>query len=205
MMLKILLFLSWMGSGFALANNPTPPVTTVSELNLEQYLGKWYQIAAIPMWFQRNCAKNTMAVYSKSDDALIKVENSCEKENGKISEASGRARINPKLDSPSKLQVTFVSIFNYWIWPFGGNYWVIELGKRGDIYDYSVVGDPTREYLWILARKPQLTLEELKPIRDKIKAQFYDLSKIIVTQLGELNNKELSSLDVEPQQPLSTL
>jgi apolipoprotein D and lipocalin family protein len=194
-MVKMLIFASWMSSWVAFAENVLPPVTTVLELNIEQYLGKWYQIASIPAWFQRNCAKNTTAVYSKVEDGLLQVENSCENKNGETSTVIGRAKINQKLHSPSKLEVTFFNILGHWFWTFGGNYWVMEVGSRGDIYEYSVVGDPTRKYLWILARKPQLTLEEVKPIRDQIKAQFYDLDKIIVTQTGDLNGKKLSDLE----------
>lgn len=198
MLLKVLLlFYYCLGSWTASAADEKSPVSTVSELDLDRYLGKWHQIAAIPTRFQRNCARNTTAEYSKTDDGLIKVENSCEKEDGEKSEATGRARINPKLNSPSKLEVTFVSIFGHWFWTVGGNYWVMDLGERRGTYEYSVVGDPTRQYLWILARKPQLTLEELRPILKKIEAQYYDLSKIVITQAGELMGKNLS--DLKPQ------
>ncbi|MBP6218581.1 MAG: lipocalin family protein [Oligoflexales bacterium] len=199
--LKIVLLLSWMGSWTALADDESDPVTTVPELNVDQYLGKWYQIATIPAWFQRNCVKNTTAEYSKREDGLIRVENRCEKEDGKISSVEGAARLNPKFDSPSKLQVSFVKLLGHWIWLFGGNYWVMDLGKSENKYEYSIVGDPTRKYLWILARKPQLSLEELRSIRDKIKAQSYSLDKIIVTQEGELKAKKLSALDEESSQP----
>ena len=118
--------------------------------------------------------------------------NSCEKENGEVSVAKGAARINAKFNSPSKLQVTFVNILGNWIWAFSGDYWVMDLGAN---YEYSVVGDPSRKYLWILARKPQMTLDELKAIRVKIDSQNYDLSKIIVTQPGDLAGKKLSTLD----------
>ena len=171
------------------------PVTTIPDLNLAQYVGRWHQIGAIPAWFQRKCKKNTAAQYTKSDDGLISVINSCEREDGEISTAEGIVRINPKFQDPSKLQVTFVSIFGSWFWIFGGDYWVIDIGKRDDHYEYSVVGDPKREYLWILGRNPQLSLETLKVIRDKIGAQGYDLSKIMVTQEGELNGKKLSTLE----------
>ncbi len=201
--LKILLLVSSMGSWTVLADDEKDknPVTTVPELNVEQYLGKWYQIATIPAWFQRNCVKNTTAEYSKSEDGLIKVENRCEKEDGEVSVAEGAARLNPKFDSASKLQVSFVKFLGHWIWAFGGNYWVMDLGTNGNNYEYSIVGDPTRKYLWILARKPQLSIEELRSIRDKIKAQSYNLDKIIVTQEGELKAKKLSALDQEPSQP----
>lgn len=194
MMLKLFLILFLMTSS-AVFSADTGPVVTVPELTIEKYLGKWHQIAAIPAWFQRNCTKNTTAEYLKTSDGLIKVENRCEKEDGEISTAEGVARLNPKFDSPSKLQVTFVSIFGHWIWAFGGNYWVMDLGKSENSYEYSVVGDPKREYLWILARKPQLTIEELILIREKIKFQYYDLEKIILTQEGDLYGKNLAVIE----------
>jgi apolipoprotein D and lipocalin family protein len=194
--LCLVFFLYACQSGEQYTKDEKVPVTTVPDLNLDRYLGKWYQIATIPASFQRDCVKNTTAEYSKIDNNLIKVENRCEKEDGKISIANGAARLNPQSNSPGKLQVSFLNVLGYWIWNFGGNYWVMDLGKSDEEYDYSVVGDPTRQYLWILARKPQLALEELKRIRDKIKDQDYDLEKIMVTQAGELNGKKLSTLNL---------
>jgi lipocalin len=55
-----------------------PELTTVDSVELDRYLGEWYEIASYPAWFQRDCTA-VSAHYSLRDDGLIKVVNSCRK------------------------------------------------------------------------------------------------------------------------------
>ncbi|NQZ20190.1 MAG: lipocalin family protein [Bdellovibrionales bacterium] len=79
----------------------------------------------------------------------------------------------------SKLQVTFVRFFGAWVWAFSGDYWVIDLGKN---YEYSVVGDPTQEFLWILSRKPSMSKSKVREIRTLIEDKGYDSCKVLMSR-----------------------
>lgn len=119
------------------------PLSTVQYVELDKYLGKWYEIAAFPQSFERGCS-HTTAEYSLNDDGSIKVVNTCVKD-GKIKVAKGKATVQDT-QTNAKLNVQF-------FWPFKGKYWIIGLAHD---YSYALVGHPNRKYLWILGRKPEM-------------------------------------------------
>lgn len=134
------------------------PVTAVSRLSLERYVGIWYEIAKIPNRFQKQCVRGTTAEYSLREDGRITVVNRCVNEDGDVEEAKGVAKI-VDTTSNAKLKVSFVSFIGWR--PFWGDYWVIGLD---DDYQWAIVGTPDRKYGWILARTPALdddTIEEI--------------------------------------------
>lgn len=145
-----------------------PPLQTVAHVDLNRYLGTWYEIASFPQWFQKGCTATT-ATYSLREDGQIAVLNACRKNSldGDRDEAHGRAKVVDTATN-AKLKVTF-------FWPFYGDYWVIDLGEN---YDYAVVGHPTRNYLWILSRKPHMDPAQYDAILARLKAQGYDLSRL---------------------------
>jgi len=115
----------------------------VPHVELEKYLGKWYEIARLPFRFEDGCTDVT-ATYSLSKDGNVSVLNECLKD-GKLKQTKGKAKEVDK-NTGAKLKVTF-------FWPFSADYWIINLGEN---YDYAVVGSPSRKYLWILSRTPQM-------------------------------------------------
>ncbi|MCA8939805.1 MAG: lipocalin family protein [Planctomycetes bacterium] len=137
-----------------------PPLTTVERVELERYLGTWYEIGSYPQRFQKGCEKTT-ATYSLKENGDIKVVNRCWR-NGAWDEAVGNAVIENS-ESNAELSVSF-------FWPFYGDYWVISLDRD---YQWAVVGHPSRDYLWILSRTPEMpnaTLDMvLKEIEQKHK------------------------------------
>lgn len=144
------------------------PLRTVSEVDLTRYAGTWYEIANYPQHFQRGCTATT-ATYTLKGDGEVEVVNRCRKETlqGEEKSAKGRARlIDP--DHSAKLEVSF-------FWPFWGAYWVIDLGAD---YEYAVVGHPSRDYLWILSRMPQMSDTTYKGILQRLKEQGYPLDRI---------------------------
>ncbi len=153
---------------FGRARHDLPELTTVSPFEVERYLGRWYEIASFPQSFQKGCT-GTIAEYSLIDEETVRVLNSCflGSLNGKLKVAEGKATI-PDLNDPSKLEVSF-------FWPFKGAYWVIELGEN---YEYSVVGHPSRDYLWILSRTPQMSEEVLQGILARTAAKGFDLNRL---------------------------
>jgi apolipoprotein D and lipocalin family protein len=144
---------------------------TVHSVNLERYTGKWYEIARYPNRFQKKCAAAVTASYTMRADGKVDVLNQCIEADGKLRIAKGKAKVvDPSTNA--KLKVTF-------FWPFSGDYWILELDPD---YQYAVVGEPNRKYLWILSRTPQIDHEVYSKILDRIKAQGYDTTKLILTK-----------------------
>jgi apolipoprotein D and lipocalin family protein len=144
----------------------------VPHVDLNKYLGKWYEIAHLPARFQEGCT-DTTATYTLSGDGSISVLNECRR-SGKVKQAKGKAKVVDK-NSGAKLKVTF-------FWPFYGDYWIINLGKD---YDYAVVGTPNRKYLWILNRTPQMDDKLFSQLIESVKSQGFDVNNLIKTSHKE--------------------
>jgi apolipoprotein D and lipocalin family protein len=126
-----------------LSLRPKRPLPTVAVADKQRYSGKWYEIARLPNSFEKGLECVT-ATYSVLPGGSIGVLNRGVK-NGKARSIKGRASA-PDPDRPGRLKVTF-------FWPFSGDYWIIALD--GD-YQYALVGDPSRKYLWVLSRSKTL-------------------------------------------------
>ncbi len=157
------------------ARRGLPPLQTVEHVDLQRYLGTWYEIASYPQRFQKGCT-GTTATYTMGDDGEIEVLNQCRKGSleGKLDQAKGRARV-VNTETNAELEVSFFR-------PFWGDYWIIDLGAD---YEYAVVGHPGRDYLWILSRKPQLDPEAYAGIIERLEAQAYDISRLERTEQPE--------------------
>jgi apolipoprotein D and lipocalin family protein len=153
------------------------PVKTIPSLDVQRYLGTWYEIAKYPNWFQKKCVSNTKAVYSANADGTLKVLNSCKTADGEVSEAEGTARQIGSKDSP-KLEVRFAPAWLAFIPMVWGDYWVIDLDPQ---YQVAVVSDPRREYLWILSRTPQLDKKVYEDTLQRLHAQQFDTRKLEIT------------------------
>jgi apolipoprotein D and lipocalin family protein len=146
-------------------SSKNPPLQTVEKVELNKYLGKWYEIAKFDHYFERGCSKAN-ATYSLNPDSTIKVVNSCTKD-GKYNEAIGKAYATDNTNS--KLKVSF-------FWPFYGNYWVLDLGKE---YEYAVIGEPSRKYFWILSRTATIDFKLKNKIILQMKSWGYDSKRLI--------------------------
>lgn len=166
------MFLSVMLAAALAASLEPPPLRTVPKVDLERYLGTWYEIATIPQRFQKGCTAVT-ATYSLRPDGDIRVVNACRKDSleGKPKSITGKAWVVDK-DTNAKLKVRF-------FWPFSGDYWIIDLDTLS--YQYAVVGHPNRQYLWILCRQPRMDEELYQSLLARIADQGYDLSRIKLT------------------------
>lgn len=154
---------------------------TVSGVELDRYIGTWYEIAKIPNRFQKKCSRDTTAQYKMRPDGRIDVINRCVDKNGKPVEARGIAKIADP-ETNSKLKVSFVRALGIQL--FWGDYWIIGLHKD---YQYAVVGDSKRKYGWILSRSASLTGEEWIEIRDILKNQGYDPERFVKTGHSKKN------------------
>ncbi len=145
-----------------------PDLVTVKQVDLNEYIGLWYEIAKIPNSFQDQCVYGTTAEYKIDEDGDIIVTNSCYDEDGKPDIAEGLAKVVDK-NTNAKLEVSFVSFLG--IRPFWGDYWIIGLDEN---YQWAVVGTPSRKYGWILSRTPKLPEDTIEEIFSLLKSQNYN-------------------------------
>jgi apolipoprotein D and lipocalin family protein len=176
LLLTILIIISAM----TLAQNKSEQnLEVVPSIDLARYTGTWYEIARLPNSFQKKCVSDISANYTLRDDGQIKVVNRCRCEDGTFTEAEGRAR-KASSDGPnSKLEVRFAPAFLSFLPFVWGKYWIIDIAED---YRYAVIGEPKREYLWILGRSPKLDEQQLKEIIERIKTKGFDVSKLIRTK-----------------------
>ena len=151
---------------------------TVASVDLSRYVGMWYEIARLPMWFQRHCV-DSKAIYSSRSDGAIGVHNECVTDTGKVEQAEGVATV---IDAKTSARLTVV-FDNWFARLFGssreGNYWVLDLDPE---YRTAMVGTPDRRYLWILSRTPQLEEPTYRRLVERAQDLGYSVSDLIRTR-----------------------
>lgn len=145
------------------AVNPLP----VASVDIERYLGMWHEAARLPNRFERDCVGAT-AEYRMRPDGLISVRNVCTRADGSTRDAMGRAR-RVGVGEEGKLKVSFFG-------PFWGDYWVLE---RAEDYSWSIVGEPSGRYLWVLTRAERTTPEERATFEARLRALGYYVSALV--------------------------
>ena len=155
------------------------PLATVGDVDLARYAGQWHEVAKYPNRFQAQCVSDTTATYALRDDGKVSVVNRCRTRDG-YDEVSGVARrVDGRTD---RLQVSFLPAALRWL-PIGwGDYWVIELAPD---YRYAVVGEPSRQYLWVLSRTPELSPEDRRAIEARLPAHGYDAARLVHSMPGK--------------------
>jgi apolipoprotein D and lipocalin family protein len=149
-------------------------VVAIPHLDLNRYLGRWYEICRLPLRWEDATATDITAHYSFNENGRVRVDNRCIDEDGKPSQAIGEA--SPVDDSNSRLTVTFLPKAIRWL-PFTrGDYWILKLDPE---YTVSLVGTPDRKYLWILSRTPDLSPQVLRDYLNEATRQGFDLSNLI--------------------------
>lgn len=164
-----------LAAGLALAGcqpsgrDSTAPLATVERVDLDRYLGRWFEIARYENRFERGCAGVT-ADYALRDDGLISVTNTCYQGSleGERREANGRARIVDGSRN-TKLEVSFFG-------PFWGDYWIIGLDED---YRWALVSEPKGRFLWILSREPQMEEDVLAARLEELQALGFDTSRLV--------------------------
>ncbi|QLC73451.1 lipocalin family protein [Pseudomonas sp. LPB0260] len=157
-----------------LGTGPVPP-QTVERVDLQRYQGTWYELARLPMFFQRNCAQSE-AHYGLQADGSLQVVNRCRSREGEWQQVEGVA-VPQVAGDTDKLWVRFDNWFSRLLPGMAkGEYWVLYLD---DAYQTALVGHPDRDYLWLLARSPQVD----PALRDKLlqvaREQGYDTDALI--------------------------
>ncbi|NDC82106.1 hypothetical protein EB093_00370 [bacterium] len=145
---------------------------TVAQVDIKRYLGTWYEFARLPNAFEAPAAEQITATYSLNPDGTLRVDNQCTVR-GKKQRVIGVARIDdPKTNA--KLGVSFFEILGFR--PVWGDYWILGLGTD---YRYSVVGDRSRKFAWILSRTPKLSESDAAEALKILKTNGFDVGPLI--------------------------
>jgi apolipoprotein D and lipocalin family protein len=148
-------------------------IQTVPYVDVNKYLGDWYQIAHVPLWFEgiSDCACARQRLTATSNAGIIGVLNTCTKDDGSTYSISGTAS-DDNASTNSKFTVSFEGV------PFKGSYWIVGLDTQ---YRYAVVTDQGGDALYILSKTPTLS-KNLYDEAVRIAAQQLDTSKLVVTK-----------------------
>lgn len=146
------------------------PLPTVAYVDLPRYLGRWFEIARYPAFFERDCAKNTTAEYSVMASQRVRVENRCTTKDGHVKATAGVATVADERTN-AKLKVRFGLLAR-------GDYWIVGLDPD---YRWAIVGEPGRRFLWILSRSPQLDEQTYASICATLPQIGYDPSQLVRT------------------------
>jgi apolipoprotein D and lipocalin family protein len=152
-----------------LSCKPTQNLSTVEKVDIEKYAGQWYEIARLPNSFEKglNCVTATYTL-KKNDKIEVLNKGYSIKDIGKSNTVKGTAWV-PDSEYPGRLKVSFFR-------PFSGNYYIISLDEE---YNYALVGDPSRKYLWILARTKELNSTIYSELLEIAKINGFDIGNII--------------------------
>lgn len=140
------------------------PVRAVDTLDIDRYAGQWHEIAHLPVSFQKQCVGEITANYGLRRDGRISVTNACRNADGERVIAEGVAR--PVAGHPGQLQVRFVPDWLSWVPLVWADYWVLALDPD---YQWALVGEPDRKYLWILSRLPEMDRARFEQLKEKPK------------------------------------
>ena len=155
----------------------TPTPSTEVHVDLQRYLGTWYEIARKPMRHEDASARDITATYSLDESGAVCVVNACLNAEGEVEVSTGLA--TPIDASNARLEVSFLPQGLRWI-PFAkGDYWILRVD---DDYQTALVGDPERKYLWLLHRQPKMDDATRVAWLDVARAQGYALDDLIHPQ-----------------------
>lgn len=159
----------------ACSTTKDPGQTTVKSVDLEKFMGNWFEIARIGTPLQSECASGKITY--KRDGKDIQIIHAChEREKGKLIHARGLAEIEDKKTN-AKWRVSFVPLFKNWH-AFGSSVWIIGLDPE---YQYAILGHPTHKHFGIIARTPEIAPEKYEELLQMAESQGYkrkDISRV---------------------------
>ena len=171
-----LLALLLLGTNSCASSRTATPPATVAFVDLARYSGTWYELARLPMWFQRDCLQSK-AEYTLLPGKGMDVVNSCPAKEGGHKEAHGIATVVDE-QTNAKLTVLFDNWFSrLFPWLTRGDYWILALDPE---YQTAVVGTPDREFLWILARQPAIEATKFEKLVDRAQTLGFGTERLLI-------------------------
>jgi apolipoprotein D and lipocalin family protein len=146
-----------------------PPLKTVDHVDLSRFMGDWYVIGMIP-WFVEKNNVGTMDIYRMRSDGRIDITYAFHKKELSAPRKEMHA-VGKILDRQSNARwgVQF-------LWPFQAPYLVIDLAPD---YSTTIIGYPSRDLIWIMARTPTLSETTYQSLLQKAAHQGYDVWRIV--------------------------
>jgi apolipoprotein D and lipocalin family protein len=143
------------------------------QVDLKLYLGTWYELARYDNRFEDGC-EAVIAEYGLLPGEKISIRNSCHlgSSTGPLKIATGKAKVVPNSGN-AKLKVSFFGPFYF------GNYWVLD---HAEDYSWSIVGEPSGRYLWILIRDPHPDEARRESLYMRAAELGYDTTRLRPTQ-----------------------
>lgn len=138
--------------------------TTVTSLNLDTFMGRWYEIARFNHSFEHGM-RNVTADYRLLDDGTVEVINSGTR-GDKMRQAIGRVKTTSQ---PGRLRVSF-------FWFFYSDYNILDMGPKGE---WVLIGSRSPQYLWILSRTPSLPTATVNHIIELADRRGYKTENLI--------------------------
>lgn len=148
--------------------------TTVAKVDLNRYMGKWYEVAKIPNTFQKTCVQDITATYSLLANNYIKGLNTCRKANGQVFNLEVKGRIQDP--SHAKLVFKVASSWLRWVPMLEADYWIVDLAND---YSHAAVATADGKYLWILARQPQLAEPVYQQVLQRAAKLGFAIDKVV--------------------------
>ena len=150
------------------SSKPLNTFETEQNVDLEKYMGLWYEYARYDNSFQKECLGTTAEYKIKHTPitrrTYVQVTNSCERKNGRLQVGKAKAFVANK-ETNASLKVSFVPVLN-WFGAFAGDYNILKVGPD---YEYALVGDKARSTFWILSRTkemPEALYQELLDVAE---------------------------------------
>ncbi|MGV7224924.1 MAG: lipocalin family protein [Nitrospinales bacterium] len=154
---------------FALTSCATyAPIKTESEVNLNRFMGDWYVIASIPTFIEEG-AHNAVESYKLNEDGTVETTFTFRQDSfdGKVKTYNPTGFVSKQSNAVWGMR---------FVWPFKAEYRIIYLNKD---YTQTVIGRTARDYVWIMAKSPQIAEEDYQNLLDYIDEQGYDISKVL--------------------------
>lgn len=154
-------------------------------LDVNAYMGRWHQVALYPNRFQAQCLDSTTATYRLLDDGRVEVANRCRTQDG-WDETVGVARPRDgtvrqdggRVLAPASLEVSFLPKALRWLGVGWGKYDVVHLSPGAPQSGWAVVSEPSKQYLWVLSRTPQLDDPQWAAVTAELQRMGFDLQRL---------------------------
>lgn len=154
-------------------------------LDVPAYMGRWHQVALYPNRFQAQCLDSTTATYKLLDDGRVEVANRCRTKDG-WDETVGVARpregavlqADRRMLAPASLEVSFLPKALRWLGVGWGKYDVVFLSPGAPQSGWAIVSEPTKQYLWVLSRTPQLDEAQWAAVTAELQRMGFDMQRL---------------------------
>lgn len=151
-------------------------VTAVPKLDLNRYMGSWYEIARLPDKKEKQCVGGALVLYAAGEKAgRFQVVSSCQTKGNNVEARNASGKVADKAGD-GQLKISY-------LWPFSQKYWVLAVGPE---YEWALVGSPDHKTLWILSRTEKMAPEVLLDLEGRAATAGFNRSKIVmVVRVGD--------------------